>query len=435
MHLEEIIRPSFLVELTWIFKKQLLKMSNIVITGMGVVSPMGIGCKTFWENCRKAENGIRKITSFDTSNFRSNIAGLVEDFNPEQFMPSRIYRRMGRISRMAVAASIEALEDSKIALDTIDKGRVGVIFGTAYGSSSHVEDFYQSLLNDGPRGAQPFLFPETVPNAPASHVAMFHGITGPNTTFCQNDISAEIAILYARNLLLQNIVDIVLVGGADELSAMQYACFDALGALNKVKVKKDESVKPLPGGGLVLGEGAGVLIMETRDFALEREAEIYGTFKSGVNTGGITSIGHYEINGEQTFRAMFQAIEQAEIDSDKVDRGIDLVDVSANFSAELDRMEYIQLKNIFSKRIKDLKVTPLKYLMGNFGGAGIIRAASILLALRHQRPLPALKAEILKGEAYDDMEWEIPSLDKIETALMTSSTFGGGSSSLIFTRN
>lgn len=410
-------------------------MSNIVITGIGVISPMGIGCETFWDNCRKAENGIRKITSFDTRAFRSNIAGLVEGFNPGQFMPSRIYRKMGRISRMAVAASIEALGDSGIGLDTIDKGRIGVIFGTAYGSSSHVDDFYQSLLNDGPRGAQPFLFPETVPNAPASHVAMFHGITGPNTTFCQNDISAEIAILYARNLLLQNIVDIVLVGGADELSAIQYACFDTLGALNKVKVEKDEPVKPLPGGGLVLGEGAGVLIMEKRDFALEREAKIYGTFKSGVNTGGVTSIGHYEINGEQTFRAMSQAIEQAQIDLDKADRCIDLVDVSANFCPELDRMEYMQLKNIFPKHIKDLKVTPLKYLMGNFGGAGIIRAASILLALRHQHPLPVLKAEILKGESYDDMEWEIPSIDKIKTALMTTSTFGGGSSSLIFTGN
>lgn len=408
-------------------------MSNIVITGIGVISPMGVGREAFWENCRKAENGIRKITSFDTSAFRSNIAGSVEDFNPGQFMPSRSYRRMSRVSRMAVAASIEAIEDSGIEFDTIDKGRIGVIFGTAYGSSSHVEDFYQSLLNDGPRGAQPFLFPETVPNAPASHVGMFHGITGPNTTFCQNDISAETAILYARNLLLQNIVDVVLVGGADELSAMQYACFDTLGVLNKIKVEKDEPVKPVPGGGLVLGEGAGVLIMEKRDFAVERKAKPYGTFKSGVSTGGITSIGHYEMNGEQTFRAMSQAIEQAEIDSDNADRGIDIVDVSANFSPELDRMEYIQLKKLFPERIKDLRITPLKYLMGNFGGGGIIRAASVLLALRHQYPLPVIKAEILKGGLYDEMEWEVSSIEKIKTALMTTSTFGGGSSSLIFT--
>jgi 3-oxoacyl-[acyl-carrier-protein] synthase II len=408
-------------------------MSNIVITGIGVISSMGVGRKAFWKSCRKAKSGIRKINSFDTSAFRSNVAGVVEEFNPGNFMPSRIYRRMSRVSRMAVAASIEALEDSGIGLDTMDKGRIGVIFGTAYGSSSHVEDFYLSLLNDGPRGAQPFLFPETVPNAPASHVAMFHGITGPNTTFCQNDISAEIAILYARNLLVQNIVDIVLVGGADELSAMQYACFDTLGVLNKVKAKNDEPVISLTNNGLVLGEGAGVLIMEKRDVAVERKAKIYGTLRSGINTGGVTAIGHYEVNGKQAFRAMAQAIEAAGIDPDQVDGGIDLVDVSANFCAELDKMEYIQLKNIFPEHIKNLKVTPLKYLMGNFGCAGIIRAASILLALYHQHPLPAIKAEILKDGMYDNMQWEFPSMDNIKTSLMTTSTFGGGSSSLIFT--
>jgi 3-oxoacyl-(acyl-carrier-protein) synthase len=184
---------------------------------------------------------------------------------------------MGRISRMAVAASIEAVNDSGLILDTLDRERIAVIMGTAYGSSSHVEEFYLSLLENGPRGAQPFLFPETVPNAPASHIAMFHGITGPNTTFSQNEISAENAILYARDLLLQNIVDVVLVGGADELSPVLFMCYDALGALNRIKVGADQPVKPEPGRGLVLGEGAGILIMERRDFAVKRRARIYRT--------------------------------------------------------------------------------------------------------------------------------------------------------------
>ncbi len=408
-------------------------MAEIVITGIGVISSMGVGRAAFWESCRSAKTGIRKITAFDTSTFKSNVAGFVADFDPSQFMPSRIYRRMGRVSRMAVAASVEALNDSGIDLDIIGRENIGVIVGTAYGSSSHVEDFYLSLLNDGPRGAQPFLFPETVPNAPASHISMFHGITGPNSTFCQNDISAETAILYARNLLLQNIADVVLVGGADELSAMLYACYDSLGALNKVRANNDEWVSPLLGGGFVLGEGAGILVMERRDFALDRGAAIYGVLKSGFNTGGITPIGHYEPAGEQTGRAISVAIQQAGIDPDQIDRSIDLVDVSANFSPELDHLEYNQLKNIFPERIKDLAVTPLKYLMGDFGGAGTIRAVAILLSLHHQLPLPTIKAEMLKGEPGDVLEWEMPSINKIQTALMTTSTFGGGSCSLLFT--
>jgi len=407
------------------------EMIDIAITGIGVMSPMGVGREAFWENCRKAKTGIKKITSFDTSTLQSNIAGWVDDFDPSQFMSPGAYRRMSRISRMAVASSVEALKDSGLILDTIDKERVAVIMGTAYGSSSHVEDFYISLLKYGPRGAQPFLFPETVPNAPASHIAMFHGITGPNTTFCQNEISAENAILYSQNLLIQNQVDVALVGGADELSAILYSCYNAVGALKKIKVENDELVNPKPGDGLILGEGAGVLVMERLDFALERNAEIYGIIRSGAITGGITSVGHYEIEGNQMARAMFLAMKKANIKPDEIDQ----INVSANFSGELDRMEYNQLKKIFRKPTKDLSVTPLKYLIGDFGGAGVIRAAAILLSLYHQVPLPAVSAQTLKGESQRSLEWDLHSTDKTQVALMTTTTFGGGSTSFIFTKD
>ena len=408
-----------------------LNMRDIAITGIGVMSPLGVGREAFWENCRKAKMGIKKITSFDTSSLRSNIAGWVEDFDPRQFMSPGVYRRMSRISRMAVASSVEAVKDSGLILDSIDRERIAVIMGTSYGSSSYVEDFYISLLKDGPRGAQPFLFPETVPNAPASHIAMFHGITGPNTTFCQNEISAENAILYAQNLLLQNQVDVALVGGADELSAILYSCYNALSALNKIRVENDELVNPKPGDGLILGEGAGVLVMERLNFALERNAKIYGILRSGAITGGITSVGHYEVEGEQMARAMSLAMKKANIKPDDIDQ----INVSANFSSELDRMEYNQLKKIFRKPTKDLSVTPLKYLIGDFGGAGVIRAAAIFLSLYNQLPLPTVSIEILKGEPECSLEWDLHSTDKTQVALMTSTTFGGGSASFIFTKD
>jgi len=403
-------------------------MINIVITGIGVMSPLGVGRKAFWENCRKAKTGIKKITSFDTSSLRSNIAGWVEGFDPSQFMSPGVYRRMSRISRMAVASSVEAVKDSGLILDSIDRERIAVIMGTSYGSSSYAEDFYISLLKDGPRGAQPFLFPETVPNAPASHIAMFHGITGPNTTFCQNEISAENAILYAQNLLLQNQVDVALVGGADELSAILYSCYNAVGALKKIKVENNEPINPKPGDGLILGEGAGVLVMERLDFALERKAKIYGILRSAVITGGITSVGHYEVEGEQMARAMSLAMKKANINPDDIDQ----INVSANFSGELDRMEYNQLKRIFRKPTTNLSVTPLKYLIGDFGGAGIIRAAAIFLSLYHQVPLPTVSIEILKGEPQFSLEWDLRSKGKAKMALMTTTTFGGGSASLVF---
>ncbi|MCD6562153.1 MAG: hypothetical protein J7L16_10430 [Deltaproteobacteria bacterium] len=403
-------------------------MSNIAITGIGIVSPLGIGKKTFWENCRKAETGIKKIASFDTGSLRSNIAGVVEDFQPKLFMPPAAYRKMSRVSRMSVAASIEAIKDSGLDMGRVNRERVAVIMGTAYGSSSRVEDFYVSLLKDGPRGAQPFLFPETVPNAPASHISMFHDITGPNTTFCQNALSAENAILYARNLLLQGQVDIVLVGGADELSSIVYSCYDALGALNKVKVINREQVCPRPGRGLVLGEGSGILVMERLDFALERKADIYGIFKTGLITGGITSIGHYETEGEQMGRAISLSLKNAGLEPDDIDQ----IDVSANFSGEAEEMEYVRIKQIFGNRSGSLEVIPLKYLFGDFGGAGIIRAAAILLSIHHQEPLPAINIEALKGKSPGPVAWNRGFKRKIGSVLMISSTFGGGSAGLIF---
>lgn len=405
-------------------------MNDIAITGMGIISPLGIGQETFWKNCRNAATGLKKISVFDTQAFPSNIAGLVEGFQPGQYMKPNVYRRLSRISRMAVAAGIEAIQDSGLILDNMDRERIAVIMGTAYGASSRVEDFYVSLLKDGPRGAQPFLFPETVPNAPASHIAIYHQIIGPNTTFCQNELSAENAVLYARNLILNNIVDVALVGGAEEISEMLFSCYSALGSLNNVQAPDDEAVVSVKERGLILGEGAGILVMEKESFALERGAKVYGLLRSGIVTGGMTRIGHYEVDGEQMRRAMICAMEQAGLGSNEIDR----IDISANLSGELDRMEYHQIKDVFTERQEHIRVTPLKYLMGDFGGAGIIRAAAILLSLYHQAPLPAVSLDTLLDEGNDALEWNISPSQDIQTTLMTSSTFGGGSASMIFTK-
>jgi len=313
-------------------------MTDIAITGIGVISPLGIGRETFWENCRDAKSGIKRVTSFDTSSFRSDFAAFVDDFEPRQFMSPRVYRRMGRISQMAVASSVEAIEDSGIDLDAVNRDRFAIIMGTAYGSSSSVEDFYASLINEGPRGAQPFFFPETVPNAAASHVAMFHGLTGHNTAFGQNDISAENAILYAWNLLRQNHVDVALVGGADELSQILYSCSNVF--LNKIKAGESDPIIPMPGKGFILGEGAGILVLERGDSAQERGADIYGILESGVLSGGMASVGHYEKSGEQLSRAMGLAVEQAGVGPGEIDQ----INISANYSRKPDQggIQYLE---------------------------------------------------------------------------------------------
>jgi 3-oxoacyl-[acyl-carrier-protein] synthase II len=402
--------------------------TDIAITGIGVISPLGIGTESFWENCKNANSALSKINAFDTSHWRSNTAGMVTGFDPKKYMPAMTYRRMSNISRMAVAASVDALKDSGISLEDMDRNRISIIMGTADGCNSHVEKFYMSLLEEGPRGTQPFYFPETVPNAPASHIAMFHSITGPNTTFSQNMISAENAILFAKNLLLLGQTDMVMVGGADEISAMQYACYDALRGIQESKVKKGEAVTPRAGDGFFLGEGAGILIMERLQSAKKRGAKIYGLLKSGVITSGKGVIGKYEPDVEHMTRAIFQALSEANLRPSNIGQ----LNVSANFCKQLDHGEYIQLKEIFGTNIR---ISPLKYLMGEFGGAGIIRAAASLSSLYHNTPLPTVSLETLIRKTTQPVEWDTTTFREIKTALMTSSTFGGGSSCFVFTKN
>jgi 3-oxoacyl-[acyl-carrier-protein] synthase II len=402
-------------------------MSTIVVTGIGVVSSLGVGKDAFWQGCRQARSGLRKIEAFATDEMRSNVAGLVKDFDPKRYMPSRTYRRMSRISKMTVAASIEALEDSGLSLHALDRERVAIIVGTAYGGSSHVEGFFASLLEDGPRGAQPFLFPETVPNAPASHVAMYHDITGPNSTFCQNAISGEAAMQYACHLLHQKVVDVVMVAGAEELSSILFHCYNAVGTLNPVVVNGDRQPIPFGGGGLVLGEGAGMLVMEREDFARARGATPYGKILTVDVTGGPAAMGHYETDGVQMRQCIERAIRQSGLTPEMITH----ISTSANFSGDLDRVECEMLAQVFNKAPHNLHVSPLKYLMGDFGGAGVTRAAAILLSFRYRAALPTLRAEALQQSGQAPLAWHFNAKIKPDNGLMLSASYGGGCSCII----
>jgi 3-oxoacyl-[acyl-carrier-protein] synthase II len=405
-------------------------MLKIAVTGIGVINSMGIGRESFWKSCRVARSGIRPITTFETRDFQSNVGGCVVGFKPGEFMAPMVYRRMSRISRITVAAGMEALADSRLDMSSVNKERVAVIMGTSYGSSSHVESFYLSLLKEGPRGAQPMLFPETVPNAPASHMAMICNINGPNITFCQNDISAEAAISYAVNLLSTDRVDVAIVGGSEELSEILFRCYDAVGALNRIRVQGQAPITPIPAGGLILGEGAAILIMERVGFARKRGARIYGTLDSMVFKGGDSAMGHYELNGKQMTAAMRRALAAAKIDRDAVDA----ISISANYSRELDIVEYEQLRRLFEGRGAGLRVMPLKYLTGDFGAAGTTRAAAVLLSLFYRQHLPSLPIAALMPQNDAPALWECVATNKIRHALMTSATFGGGNCSMVFSR-
>ncbi len=402
---------------------------EIAITGIGVISAIGNDRESFWENCRTAKTGIRRPEPTDTVSYRSNAACGVTGFDPKTVLPPRVYRRMSRVSQMAVAASIEALRDSGLCIHAGNTENTAVIFGTADGPSSHVERFFLSLLKNGPRGTQPLYFPETVPNAPASHVAMYHGIKGPNTTFCQNMISFENAIVYAQNLLEKRQADIALVGGADELSEMQFACYASVGALNSGTFESEVPIVPGFGTGFFLGEGAAVLVLERTADAVDRGARIYGLFAGGNVSGGMAAIGHYGTISEQMEGNIRRLLSRAVISPDDIGQ----VSIAANFAKELDGMEYDCLRTLLGTGGKELPVSPLKYLLGEFGGVGAHRAAATLLSLHHRIALPTIDVFSQLPFQKHPPQWTVHKQPSKRFSLMNSATYGGGCACLLFT--
>lgn len=362
-------------------------MDDIVITGMGIISSCGIGKEAFWENCLQGKTGIAPIQSFDTSGYASHLGGEVKGFNPKDFMPPLKYRRMSRVSRLAVAASIEALRDARLTITPQFAPSIGVVMGTGYGSTAQTDAFFVGLLKEGPEGANPSLFPDTVPNAAASQVSIYHGLQGPNTTFSHNEVSGEQALAFAYHLLQEGRAEVLLVGSADELSAVLFHSFAALRALSP-KGSGEEGMRPFDRrrNGRVLGEGAGVLVLEKRKKARERGVHIYGSLMACASTGSPVGIQRYEAGAEQMARTLNKVLQAAGLAPSQVH----YISAAANSTPELDRAEALAIERVFQKQSSSVPLSSIKGHIGEFCGAGVLRAAALLLSMRDGKILPTL---------------------------------------------
>jgi 3-oxoacyl-[acyl-carrier-protein] synthase II len=405
-------------------------MEEIVITGIGIISACGIGKEAFWKNCLEGRTGIVPIRSFDTSAYSSHLGAEARDFNPKDFMPPLKYRRMSRVSRLAVAASMEALKSAGLEITPQIAPSVGVIIGTGYGSTSQTDEFFVGLLKAGPEGANPSLFPDTVPNAPASQVSIYHGLQGPNSTFSHNEVSGEQALAYAFRLLQEDRAEVILAGSVDELSAVLFHSYSALQGLSS-KRRYEEGMRPFDRkrNGRVLGEGAGILVLEKKSRARERGARVYGSLAAYASTGASVGISQYEAGAEQMARAIANVLARAGVSPARVD----YICAAANSTQELDRAEAMAIQKIFRKGSPMPPVSSLKGHMGDFCGSGAVRAAALLLSMRDEKVPPTLG---LEDPEFDlDHVLERPRDRKIQHALLNGFSFGGSNVCLLFKKS
>jgi len=363
-------------------------MKRIMITGLGTVNALGLDVPSYWEAVRSGRSAIMPIEGFDTSPFASRLGAEVKGFDPSvSFDPMKL-RRMDRLSQMVLTASAEALTDAGLRGGAVSPERMGIVIGNGYGGTSCTEEFFAGLLMRGPSGVNPMLFPTTVPNSAASLTSIELKIKGPNSTFCQKDVSAEEAFIYACGLLDKGAADVMIAGGGEELNPVIYHAFTALGILSHGKGKGVEGCFPFDRrrNGRVLGEGAAVLVLETLESATNRGAKVYGEIAGYAMTGGTGSVSSYRLDTGPMKRAMDTALTRAGLGTD----GVSYISAAANSTRDLDACETAAVKELFGGRAGSVPISSIRPMTGDFEGMGGLRLLTSALSITHGYIPPTL---------------------------------------------
>jgi 3-oxoacyl-[acyl-carrier-protein] synthase II len=401
---------------------------RVVVTGLGIVSSIGVGKEEFWKNCLQGVSGIKPIRGFDVSSYRSRLGGQLPEIDFKAFIKPANLRRMDRIGKIMVSAVRLALDDSRLDLGKEDSNRMGISIGTGLGSSDTVDQFFRSLLKDGPTGAAPLLFQTAVPNAITSHCSIEYGLKGVNVTFSHKETSTEMAMAYAYHLLKEGRIDIVLAGGGDELSEPLYHVYSMLGALSPGRRGGLEGMRPFDRdrNGMVLGEGSGILVLETLEHAEKRGAKIYAEVGGVGITGSKDGLLQYDLQGDSIARALSLAAEEPST--------VDYISAAANSTLDLDQAETLAIKKVFKERAKEISVSSLKSMLGEFDGSGGIRACGIALSLYHGMIPPTIGTEHLDPACDLNVVLHQSEKRSIRSALLNGCSNGGSNISILFKR-
>jgi 3-oxoacyl-[acyl-carrier-protein] synthase II len=354
---------------------------HICITGIGIVSPIGIGKEEFLSSLKNGKSGIEEIKEFDTRFSRSRKGGVIRSFHPKDFIPTSKIRRLDRASQFAIAASKLALADAQFTVTQENSPRVGVVLGSGFCGLSSSEEFHRGQVLKGFLDFNPMLFPNTVPNAPSSYVSIELGIQGVNSTLVQSFCTAEAAICFACDQLGRGKADLIVTGGVDELSEFLFRGFSELHLLatdqgHGEKSRPYDKVR----NGLVLGEGAGLLVIENEEHARSRGVRIYG-YILGYSLIGKSpkSDGSEDLN-----RSMKMAL------NGKEGTSIDYLSGAGNSSEVLDALEAKGVKKTFPIQCLQIPVSSVKSMVGEAIASGGMRMVANVLAMENDFISPTI---------------------------------------------
>lgn len=408
-------------------------MRRVVVTGVGAVSPVGNSAPVMWENMKAGVNGITEITSLDTSDMPVKVAGEVKDFDPAQYMPAKEARRMDRYSQYAVAAGNEAMEDAAFADNKPDPYRFGVIIGSGIGGLQTAQDEVTKLNEKGFKKTNPLFIPMMIGNMGSGLLAIRHDLRGHNTSVTTACASGAHSIGDAYRLIRHGYADAMLAGGAEAaLTRLALSGFSGLKALTNSTDPNRASIPfDLERSGFVLGEGAGVLVLEDYEHAKARGAKIYAEILGYGATADAYHMTAPRPDAEGSIAAMRQAIEESGIDPGK----INYINAHGTSTPLNDKAETAAVHEVFGEHARDMAMSSTKSMTGHLlGAAGAVEAVASVMTLRDQFLPPTINYEVPDPDCDIDCVPNAGRTADVDYVLSNSLAFGGHNAALLFGR-
>lgn len=407
------------------------KNNRVVITGIGALSPIGNDAKTTWANALKGVNGIDKIIRLDTEKYNVHLAGELKDFNIEDHIDKKEARRMDRFTQYAVVAAREAVQDAKLDINDQTANRIGVWIGSGIGGMETFETAHTTLVERGPRRVSPFFVPMLIPDMATGQVSIDLGAKGPNGATVTACATGTNSIGEAFKIIQRGDADAMITGGTEApITHMAIAGFSASRALS-TNDDKETACRPFQEGrdGFVMGEGAGIVVIESLDSAKARGAEIYAEIVGYGSTGDAYHITAPAPEGEGGSRAMQAALDDAGIEA----KDVQYLNAHGTSTPVGDLYEVKAIQNTFGEAAKSLKVSSTKSMTGHLLGAtGGIEAIFSALSIRDSKVAPTIHAVTPDEECdLDFVPNKAEDLD-ITYAMSNSLGFGGHNAVLVF---
>ncbi|PHI30755.1 beta-ketoacyl-ACP synthase II [Budvicia aquatica] len=406
---------------------------RVVVTGMGMLSPVGNTVETTWKALLAGQSGISLIDHFDTSAYATRFAGLVKGFNSEEFISRKDARKMDAFIQYGIAAGIQAMQDSGIEVTAENAPRMGAAIGSGIGGLGLIEENHSALVTGGPRKVSPFFVPSTIVNMIAGHLSIIYGLRGPSISIATACTSGVHNIGHAARIIAHNDADVMLAGGAEKASTpLGVGGFGAARALSTRNDDPQGASRPWDRDrdGFVLGDGAGIMVLEEYEHAKKRGAKIYAE----VVGFGMSSDAYHMTSPPEDGAGAALAMENALRDANVTPSQIAYVNAHGTSTHAGDKAEASAVKSIFKQDAKRVMVSSTKSMTGHLlGAAGAVESIFSILALRDQAIPPTINLDNPdEGCDLDFVPHEARQVSGMEYVLCNSFGFGGTNGSVLF---